>query len=213
MYLLDSDAAKKLCQYCLINELASSLACSLDEFSVLPQLHYQLRLNNQKKSLEKLGSESALQEAFRLIERSSEVEVSQDSANLLLELNQPDIDSGEAILFAATHEMGGDLLSGDKRAFIAISKINGNEILDTLWVRFICFDEAMLLLIKKCCFENISRKVRSRPDVDTAISIAFGRSAPNHREEALSALNSYIGHLVTNTSGKYQIKGPLLTDE
>lgn len=210
MYLLDSDAAKKICQYCLLDELASSLACSLDDFSVLPQLRYQLKLNSRGKSLEKLGSENALNEASKLIEHSSEVEVSQDSANLLLELNQPDIDSGEATLFAATHETGGDLVSGDKRAFIAISKINGHDVIDTLWVRFICFDEAMLLLIKKCCFDQVSTKVRSRPDVDTAMSIAFGRSNPNPREETLTAINSYIGTLVDNTAGKYQLKEHLM---
>ncbi|MDR5885966.1 hypothetical protein [Vreelandella janggokensis] len=208
--MLDSDAAKKICQYCLLDELASSLACSLDDFSVLPQLRYQLKINNREKSLEKLGSESALHEASKLIGHSSEVEVSQGAANLLLELNQPDIDSGEATLFAATYETGGDFLSGDKRAFIAISKINGHDLIDALWLQFICFDEAMLLLVNKCCFDHISGKVRSRPDVDTAMSIAFGRSAPSHREETLSALNSYIGSLVNNTAGKYQLKEHLL---
>ncbi|MCT8467540.1 hypothetical protein KZO85_03005 [Chromohalobacter canadensis] len=206
MYLLDSDAAKKICQYCLLDELASSLSCSLNDFSVLPQLRYQLKINNPKKSLEKLGSQGALNEVSKLITHSSEVKISQDSANLLLKLDQPDIDSGEATLFAATHETGGSLLSGDKRAFIAISKIDGSTILDTLWVRFICFDEAILLLVNNHCFNEVSSKIRSRPDVDTAISIAFGRSTPNDRDGTLAALTSYIGNLIADTYGKYHFK-------
>ncbi|NUT88448.1 hypothetical protein HNO91_18585 [Pseudomonas corrugata] len=124
MYLLDSDAARKLCQYELIEELIVLLGCVMGDVAVLPQLKFQLRLTNDAKALEKLGTADAVELARRLIATAREVEVSAASANPLLELNRPDIDTGEATLFAAFWESADlSLVSGDKRAFIALSKV------------------------------------------------------------------------------------------
>lgn len=60
MYLLDSDAAKSLCQYLLLDELALALECPLSDFAILPQLRFQLRLNKPDAALKKLGSQDAV---------------------------------------------------------------------------------------------------------------------------------------------------------
>lgn len=207
MYLLDSDAARKLCQYELIEELIALLGCSLEKLAVLPQLKFQLKLANDAKALSKLGTASAVDLARRLIDSAQEVEVSVASANPLLELNRPDIDSGEATLFAALCECEeSKLVSGDKRAFVALSKVDGLPVIDGLWVRMLCLEEAMLLLARDGDFTTVSQKVRARLDVDTSIGISFGRTTPAAQQMVIEALQSYIDHLRTQTSCKYAVR-------
>ncbi|KPW28152.1 Uncharacterized protein ALO59_04315 [Pseudomonas amygdali pv. mellea] len=204
MYLLDSDAARKLCQYELIEELIVLLGCTIGDVAVLPQLKFQLRLTNDVKALEKLGTANAVDLAKRLIASAQEVEVSATSANPLLELNRPDIDTGEATLFAALCERSdSSLVSGDKRAFIALSRVNGIPAIDGLWARMLCLEEALLWLARDGDFPTVSEKVRNRLDVDTSIGISFGRSAPAAQQTVIYALQSYIDHLTQQTSGKY----------
>lgn len=203
MYLLDSDAAKKICQYHLLHELAGALNCALNDFAVLPQLKYQLKLSRADKALAKLGTEEAVSLAQQLIGAASEVEVMAESANPLLQLNRPDIDSGEAVLFAALHDNEAELLSGDKRAYIALAKVDGVPLVDALWAQLICFEEAMYLVLKHVDFQLVSDKVRARPDVDIAISISFGRAVANPLETVNGALLAYLRSLQADTGGKY----------
>jgi hypothetical protein len=204
LYLLDSDAARKLCQYELIEELIVLLGCTIGDMAVLPQLKFQLRLTNDAKALEKLGTANAVDLAKRLIASAQEVEVSATSANPLLELNRPDIDTGEATLFAALSERSdSSLVSGDKRAFVALSKVSGVPMIDGLWARMLCLEEALLWLARDGDFPTVSERVRNRLDVDTSIGISFGRSAPAAQQTVIDALQSYIDHLRHQTSGKY----------
>ncbi|MBC3209871.1 hypothetical protein HU755_23980 [Pseudomonas sp. SWRI111] len=204
MYLLDSDAARKLCQYELLNELVAALGCSMHELGVLPQLKFQLQLADHTKSLARLGSINAVELAKRLIASAHEVEVSAATANPLLELNRPDIDTGEAILFAALWEDAeSELISGDKRAFVALSKVDGVAVIDALWGRLICLEESLYLMVRDGDFHIVSQKVRSRPDVDISASNSFGRSTPSTQPNVLDALQSYMAALKRSTNGKY----------
>jgi len=204
MYLLDSDAAKSLCQYLLIDELAIGLGCSLSDFLVLPQLRFQLRLNKPDAALKKLGSKEAISTAQQLIDAAAEVQINVDSANKILELNRPDIDSGEAILFAAASQSEDDsIITGDKRALIALSEISASPIIDTLWEKIITLEEAIYLIVQRSGFDHVSQKVRARPDVNIALSIVFGRATPNKKEEVIEGLNSYMNHLQWISHGKY----------
>lgn len=204
LYLLDSDAAKKICQYRLLHELARALNCALGDFAVLPQLKFQLKLAKDDKALAKLGTQEAVDLARQLVADASEVEVVAESANPLLQLNRPDIDSGEATLFAALHgNEGAELVSGDKRAYVALSKVEGMPVVDALWARLICLEEALYLILGHADFQQVSEKVRARPDVDMSVSIAFGRAVAGPLETATEALLSYMRSLQTDTGGKY----------
>lgn len=206
LFLLDSDAAKKMCQYHLLYELAAALGCGLEHFGVLPQLKFQLKLTKDDKALAKLGTEEAVSLARKLVAAAIEVEVAAESANPLLELNRPDIDSGEATLFAALHSHGdAALVSGDKRAYIALSKIDDVPVVDDLWVRLICLEEALHIIVQSAEFQVVSNKVRARPDVDMAVRLSFGSAAASPKEMVVEALRSYMRSLVADTGGKYLI--------
>lgn len=203
LYLLDSDAAKKICQYHLLHELAGALGCGLESFAVLPQLKFQLRLANDGKALAKLGTDEAVDLARQLIGAATEVEILAESANPLLLLGRPDIDSGEVTLFAALHGNDAELLSGDKRAYVALSKVEGVQETEALWARLLCLEEALYLIMRSTDFQLVSDKVRAKPCVDTALSIAFGRAAANTPEAVFEALLSYMQALAKDTGGRY----------
>lgn len=204
MYLLDSDAAKKICQYHLLHELAGALNCAMGDFAVLPQLKFQLKLSKDEKALAKLGTEEAVALARQLVAAASEVEIVAEAANPLLQLNRPDIDSGEATLFAALHgNEESELLSGDKRAYVALSRVDGMAVVDALWSRLICLEEAVYLIVRNTDFQLISDKIRARPEVDMAVSISFGRVIANPPETVIEALQGYMHSLVGDTGGKY----------
>lgn len=204
LYLLDSDAAKKLCQYQLLHELAGALGCALNDFAILPQLRFQLKLDKDDKALAKLGTQTAVDLARDLVAAASTVEIEADAANPLLELNRPDIDTGEATLFAALHSNdNAHLCSGDKRAYIALSAINDVPVVQALWARLICLEEAIYLIVQRCDFQHVSDRIRAMPSADISLSIAFGRSVASPRETVIEALQSYMQHLYDGTGGKY----------
>lgn len=202
--MLDSDAAKKICQYELLPEFLQALGCEVTSLAVLPQLKYQLKVKDDAKVLSRLGTIEAVTQIRQLVAAAHEVEVSVDMAIPVLELSGPDIDSGEAVLFAAMlTEAESRLISGDKRAYIALSKIDGEPV-DPLWARLLCFEEAIHIMIENVDFEQVSNKVRARLDVDTAMANAFGRSEASSCDSVVDALKSYISALAKDTGGKYQ---------
>lgn len=205
-YLLDSDAAKKLAQYDLLNELAFGLNCSLADFAILPQLRFQLKLNQPSKAMVKLGSAAALKAANELITAASEISVSQ-SDNPFLGLNCPDIDTGEQTLFAALYEQQEDeLISGDKRAYIALAKVENALFIEGLWPRLLCLEEAFSILLRSHKFTAISEKVRARPDVDSALRIIFGISTANDLDAVMTGLLSYKQDLCSRTNQLYPVR-------
>lgn len=203
-YLLDSDAAKKICQYQLLQELTIALQCSLANFAVLPQLKFQLKLKNNNKALEKLGSQESVELAKLLVKEASEVEIIAEAANPILSLNRPDIDTGEATLFAALYGSTNDsLLTGDKRAIVALSKVNHVPQVNQLWARILCLEEAIYLILKALDFNKVSSLIRSRPDVDISLSIVFGKSKINTHDEVIEGLVSNIKNIERQTNDKY----------
>ncbi|MEN5091365.1 hypothetical protein ABE458_11775 [Pseudomonas protegens] len=91
------------------------------------------------------------------------------------------------------------MLSGDKKAFVALPKIDARRVTDSLWARLICLEEALVLILKHGNFEQVSAKVRARSDVDMTLSMAFGRSQAAEESNVFDALASYAGQLHGDT--------------
>jgi hypothetical protein len=203
-YLIDSDVARCMCCYELIEDLATALGVGLEDFFVLSQLKYQLHLANPDKALKKLGSEEAVAQANRLVEEASEVVVMADSANYLLLEGTPDIDGGELALFAALCENPSTgLVTGDKRALIALCKVTGSMEGKFTWAQILCLEEAMALLVAHFGLAHVSDKVRRRAGANIAIELIFGKSQPAELADVNEGFKSYLTHLVSETQGKY----------
>lgn len=148
-----------------------------------------------------LHASSVLRQHFRHGQNTDDISVGPDSRNALCRHRErPDIDSGEAVLFAALHQSPDDrMLSGDKKAFVALSKIDARKVTDSLWARLICLEEALVLILKHGNFEQVSAKVRARSDVDMTLSMAFGRSQAAEESNVFDTLASYAGQLHRDT--------------
>ncbi len=206
MYFLDSDVVKKTAQYDLFNELIDSYESEARHFYVLPELKFQLHLANKDKSVKKLGSEDAYIALSTFLDSAREIDViPTGTANEILTLDLVNLDIGEQVLLASVSSADeGKMISGDKRAFISISKIDHLPSIDNLWPYLICFENALQkIVLSQQPFESISQKIRSRPDADKSIKIAFGVSSPADIDSVMQALESYINDLVSKTAGKY----------
>lgn len=206
MYFLDSDVVRKTAQFNLFDELAYAYEIGLNSFAVLPELKYQLHIADKEKSIEKLGNEESYLSLYSFIDAAEEIDfIPSDAANKILELDQSNLDTGEQVLLAAVSSTeNSKMISGDKRAFVAISKIEEFEPIDCLWPLLICFENALYKIIHMHKdFDNISEKIRKRQDADSALKIAFGVSSPSPIDSVIQALDSFIHDLIAKTSGKY----------
>lgn len=205
MYMLDSDAIRKLAQYDLLTELCYAYKTTPSNFLVLPELKFQLKLGDSAKAIKILGSKEAYQKLMLFLDEAGEItEFSSEAANEILNLRLPNLDSGEQVILAAMiaderHRM----LSGDKKAFIAIARITHSYISENFWPRVICLEEALHAIINSNDFDLVSKKIRSKPRVDAAIKIAFGSSVATSFDSAVAALESYISYLIKDTNNKY----------
>lgn len=204
-YLLDSDAAKALCQYGLIEDLAIALGVELSDFSILAQLRYQLHVANPAKALIKLGSELAMAQVNLLVSKASEVVVLIESANYALLEGTPDVDGGELAMFAAIcDDDTAGLITGDKRSLVALCKVEGAIQKSFSWAQILCLEEAIAILLGHFGWSYVSERVRLRPDVNSAISTIFGRSAAADETTISDGFQSYLKDLQAKTAGNYQ---------
>lgn len=201
MVLLDSDVAKKCCQYGLISELSRSYECAKTDFTVLPQLKFQLKIG-KSRALEKLGTASAVATAEDLLAHAQEIELSPQAANIVLSLQLPGIDTGEQVLFAALlSDQASRLLTGDKNALATLATV---PLADSAWPRIRALEHAVLRILANEDFAVVSTKVRGAPDADMSLSMAFGRSAAATESSVLEGLKSYITDLIVRTLGQYR---------
>lgn len=204
MYLLDSDVARKMAQYTLIDDMVACLGCGLSDLAVLPQLKFQLRIGTAKALL-KLGDEAAVEAATKLINAAQEISLGPEAANTLLALNRPDIDFGEQVLFAALLlDASRELISGDKRAMVALSQI---ETIEHVWPLLRCLEDLLLLMVRAVAFDALSARIRGRADADIGLSIIFGRSQAASKESVIEGLSSHLNQLIKDTGGRYVISG------
>lgn len=204
MYLLDSDVARKLAQYCITVEFLSAYETTSDQVSVLPALRFQLKLNDKDKAVSLLGSEEAYLEICNLLKDAEEaIPIDSEKANEILAMNQSNLDIGEQTLLAVlASDPTNKLISGDKRAFVAISELT-EQLIVSMWPNLICLEESMHLIVQKNDFTVVSEKVRSRPDVDGTFKLVFGVSEATSKGAVLDALNVFISVLVEETKYLY----------
>lgn len=203
-YLIDSDVARCLCSYELIEDLATAIGVTLADFFILSQLKYQLHLSKPDKALKKLGTPQAVQQAQRLVSQASEVVVMADSANYVLLDGTPDVDGGELALFAALCESPSTgLVTGDKRALVAFGKVTGPIESKFTWAQILCLEEAIARLIDHFGLDHVSKAIRTHPGTNTALEMIFGRTSASEAKDVNEGLASYLNDLVTATQGKY----------
>lgn len=118
------------------------------------------------------------------------------------------IDAGESLLLAVgSTERNTLVVTGDKRSLAALcSDDSVAQVFSALAGRVVSMEVLFSYLVEQQ-FVYIRSCVRSKPNVDKALSIAFGISIPADLNSVRRGLNSYIRHL-RNATGALLYPSP-----
>ena len=197
--LIDNDALLKLARYGLLNEAIALFGCSKADVHVLATAKYVLLpAQNCLRFCKDAESTLRLENFLRTVKP---IVVEPPELELLDRLNAvQNIDPGEALLLAVGATNRDMLLiTGDKRALAALCSYNTVAPVANALAGRVVVMEVLFLMFVEHQFLYIQECVRSKPDVDTALTIAFGVSIAADYDLVRGGLSSYIQHLQTIT--------------
>lgn len=199
--LVDNDALLKLARYGLLDALVTMSGVDVRDIRVLATAKYSLL--SAKNRMLRCNDEDGANRLEEFLTRSDPLSPVDTDANLLDALSAiPSIDAGEALLLAAgASDYETLVITGDKRALAALCADSSiAQVADALAGRVVTLEVIFWQLVNKD-FSHTQSCVRSKPDVDKAISNVFGVSAPATIDSVREALASYINHLQGVTGG------------
>lgn len=194
--LVDNDVVLKLCCYGHEGSLAE--AVGHDAVGMLSIARYVLRdAMRRSRSIahqDRVASalERALASATMLVADEAELEMAGDFAERAARAGV-DLDTGEAQLLAILlHRAAPLLVTGDKRAVVAISELG----LGDTHGRVACLEQVLAALVGLHGTRAIRTAVCAEPAVDRAATMCFACSADAvSDDDVLTGLESYVADL------------------
>ncbi|MEZ5343886.1 MAG: hypothetical protein R2706_21335 [Acidimicrobiales bacterium] len=179
--LVDTDAFCKLGLAGLLTDALAIFGVSFADCGRLPALPHMLRRGSVPRRFGKERCEA-------LIEIAEGIPALPGSASSGLErfLPVPDVDPGEAQLFAAAADKKFLVLSGDKRALRAVCKVEGAA--DALAGLVIPLESALIALHASIGADALRSRVAPLRSLDTTVRICF--SERNADPLSASGLNA-----------------------
>ncbi|MEC4814454.1 MAG: hypothetical protein SAK29_14445 [Scytonema sp. PMC 1069.18] len=199
LILIDNDALVKLARYGLLDETLVLFGCVPTDVRVLATAKYSLLPVKNRLHRCKDEESAARLEAF--LRTSEPLDAGLADPDLLDALNAvQNIDAGEALLLAVGATVGNTLvITGDKRSLKALCTNDSvAQVSNALAGRVVSMEVLFLHLVEHQ-FAYVQECVRSKPNVDTALKIVFGVTAPAAFESVQEGLASYIRDLRTVT--------------
>ena len=166
--LSDNDILFKLAHCDLFSEFVTYLKVPAKSIFILSTCMFKLRrlLKNDQKTLGRL-------EKFCLT--ISILEDDNVDMALLEALSETGADAGEALLAAKVAATpGAFLITGDKRAIIAFSKLPAGHAKASLYGRILCFEELLIGILQAYGFLNLQAKIIAGSPCDGVLRNAFG---------------------------------------
>lgn len=187
--LVDTDAFCKLGLAGLLTDAVACLGAQLTDCERLPALPHMLRRGSVPQRYGKENCESLLEiaEAVPPIR-----EFTSDWLERLLPV--PGIDPGEAQLFSAAADRKQFVLSGDKRALRAITKVEGAA--QALSGLIVPLEAVLIALHDSIGADSLRTRVAPLRPFDTAVGICFS----DGNADALSAVWSYYNNLAAEVA-------------
>jgi hypothetical protein len=204
--LVDNDVLFKGVSYDLLDVFLTSVPGESDSVGVLGASQYVLESKIRKRT----GDQSSqiileLLEAFlvdaEVVEPTDEEQSLAAEFELIAQSASVSFDSGEsqlcAILIARSLPL---LLTGDKRAIIALEKMLGaHPRIEEICLKIECLEQLVRDTLNIYTSDSIRSAICKQPDVDMALSICFScSSASGNDQNIVDGLNSYIDDLRSN---------------
>lgn len=193
--LIDNDALLKLARYGLLDEAATCFDCVSTNVCVLATAKYSLfpaknRLRLCKEEISASRLEAFLQNCNFLNPQSADPEL----LDMLSAVEN--IDAGEALLLAVgATDQESLVITGDKRSLIALCTNDSVVQASASLAGRIVSLEVLFWFLVEHQFTYVQECVIAKPDVDKALKIVFGITAPASVEVVREGLTSYINHL------------------
>ncbi len=196
---IDNDVLLKLASYDLLDTVLTMFKIRPKDIHVLPTAKYALLPAKDRLRRCKTEECAARLEAF--LSKTSKLNPDGvDAGKLDTLVAKPGIDAGEALMLAgAASNSESFIITGDKRAIEALQLGEGLDDVREALVGRVLSLELLLSFMVEGDFAEVQTRVRNQPNVDKALTIAFGVSASASLESVRAALDSYVEHLRTLT--------------
>lgn len=191
----DNDVVSKLASCDLIDLAMLALDADHSVVSILSTLKHRFGITDSKRRL-KIEMQIGASAFSRIAEFHSRVsELPAVNPDLLSPFDDLQaIDVGEALLFAfgaATPELL--VVTGDKRSLRCLgSNEKCKEVAAMLTGRVMCFEQLIKLIIEKCGFDEVKRRVVPAVECDSGLRAAFGSGLDAEEHQVIRVLDSYI---------------------
>jgi len=197
--LWDTDILLKLSALDLVQETLQLLQLSEQDVYLLPSATHYLR-KADKRLIYRYGKEG-VERAQKLAQQAKFVGFYLEKSELELLSSVPDIDTGEALLYASTYALQEFwLLTGDKRSLTALAASpNCQPIAARLSGKVICLEQVVIHSLSSYPFEILLSKIVPARECDTAVKVAFGSGNQTNLSHAIGALDAYISELRAKT--------------
>ncbi len=197
--LWDTDILLKLSALDLVQETLQLLQLSEQDVYLLPSATHYLRKAG-KRLIYRYGKEG-VERAQKLAQQAKFVGFHLEKSELELLSSVPDIDTGEALLYASTYALQEFwLLTGDKRSLTALAASpDCQPIAARLSGKVICLEQVVIHSLSSYPFEILLSKIVPARECDTAVKVAFGSGNQADLSHAIGALDAYISELRAKT--------------
>lgn len=184
--LIDTDTFCKLAVSELLRDAVRVLGVKLGDCLRLPALPHMLRRGRIRRRYGSDACDSMVQIAETLSK------IPQPAATWLDQLAPiREIDPGEALIFAAAAESGGRVVTGDKRALVALKDLQGCR--DALASKIVVFEAVLLRLCHDLGADVVRSRVRPLGTLDTVVRVCFSSQGADPEEGLLSYFEDLQG--------------------
>ena len=197
--LWDTDILLKLSAMDLVQETLQLLRLSKQDIYLLPSTPHYLR-KASKRLIHHYGKEG-VERAQMLAQQAKPADLPFNESELELLSSVPDIDTGEALLYASSHTLQEFwLLTGDKRSLIALAESPDCQVIATrLSGRVVCLEQIVIHSLRSYPFEVLLSKIVPARECDTVVKVAFGSGNQTDLSRATETLDAYISELRAKT--------------
>ena len=197
---VDNDIAVKLAQWGLLQRFSQHLIKQGSaELHGVHTLRYKFKLDQIDKAAALVGSMNAARDLVAFATLCKPVK-SHDAAVAAALTEVPNIDAGEAALFAAAAHFDAVLVdTGDKKALRALGGLGVGHVASAALVgKVACLEQTMHYLVGRWTFQSVHDAVVKVPDADRATHSCF---KGNPESAALAALEAKVQELRPQCGG------------
>jgi hypothetical protein len=198
--VFDNDILLKGTRYLLLNDFPACLNSHCSDVGVLGAAKYVV-MNLLDRQVATHSKEEAMSHFNEFLEAANIMEPTDGEEELAAELEQESLernlpfDVGESLLYAiAAHRSLEYLVTGDKRAVIALEKLSDKY--SALNGSVVCLEQLLATAVLIIGFDEVRSSVCNDVGADRTASICFScTNAQATQEDCQEGLESYIGDL------------------